>query len=199
MHLFTSLLIIFEGFSILIISYTVTLSQDLLHTRKLSEMWSFCLLKAFAVHLPSTSRQKRYVSKKKRKKKKKRKQKKRKKKFNKKVRKQQLRDFRAMASTCACAELYHSGQSCLQSLCYFCPAEDRDLWERDWSSESHTAYSRDFTFMSASQFASVNRNRRLVAVFIDQFTVSTFRYLFMLTLEPDRLHIFKSCQLSYIQ
>ena len=78
MHLFTSLLIIFEGFSILIISYTVTLSQDLLHTRKLSEMWSFCLLKAFAVHLPSTSRQKRYVSKKKRKKKK-RKQKKRKK------------------------------------------------------------------------------------------------------------------------
>ena len=99
MHLFTSLLIIFEGFSILIISYTVTLSQDLLHTRKLSEMWSFCLLKAFAVHLPSTSRQKRYVSKKKRKKKKKRKQKKRKKKFNKKVRKQQLRDFRAMAST----------------------------------------------------------------------------------------------------
>ena len=78
MHLFTSLLIIFEGFSILIISYTVTLSQDLLHTRKLSEMWSFCLLKVFAVHLPSTSRQKRYVSKKKRKKKK-RKQKKRKK------------------------------------------------------------------------------------------------------------------------
>ena len=71
MHLFTSLLIIFEGFSILIISYTVTLSQDLLHTRKLSEMWSFCLLKAFAVHLPSTSRQKRYVSKKKRKKKRK--------------------------------------------------------------------------------------------------------------------------------
>lgn len=69
MHLFTSLLIIFEGFSILIISYTVTLSQDLLHTRKLSEMWSFCLLKAFAVHLQSTSRQKRYVSKKKRKKK----------------------------------------------------------------------------------------------------------------------------------
>ena len=189
MHLFTSLLIIFEGFSILIISYTVTLSQDLLHTRKLSEMWSFCLLKAFAVHLQSTSRQKRYVSKKKRKKKK----------FNKEVRKQKLRDFRAMASTCACAELYHSGQSCLQSLCYFCPAEDRDLWERDWSSESHTAYSRDFTFMSASQFASVNRNRRLVAVFIDQFTVSTFRYLFMLTLEPDRLHIFKSCQLSYIQ
>lgn len=71
MHLFTSLLIIFEGFSILIISYTVTLSQDLLHMRKLSEMWSFCLLKAFAVHLRSTSRQKRYVSKKKRKKKRK--------------------------------------------------------------------------------------------------------------------------------
>ena len=142
----------------------------------------------FAVHLPSTSRQKRYVSKKKRKKKEK-KTEKTKKKFNKKVRKQQLRDFRAMASTCACAELYHSGQSCLQSLCYFCPAEDRDLWERDWSSESHTAYSRDFTFMSASQFASVNRNRRLVAVFIDQFTVSTFRYLFMLTLARRIAHL----------
>ena len=132
-------------------------------------------------------------------KKKEKKTEKTKKKFNKKVRKQQLRDFRAMASTCACAELYHSGQSCLHSLCYFCPAEDCDLWERDWSSESHTAYRRDFTFMSASQFASVNRNRRLVAVFIGQFTVSTFRYLFMLTLGPDRLHIFKSCQLSYIQ
>ena len=111
------------------------------------------------------------------------------KKFNKKVRKQQLRDFRAMASTCACAELYHSGQSCLQSLCYFCPAEDRDLWERDWSSESHTAYNRDFTFMSVSQFASVNRNRRLVAVFIDQFTVSTFQYLFMLTLARQIAHL----------
>ena len=43
--------------------------------------------------------------------------------------------------------------------------------------------------MSASQFASVNRNRRLVAVFIDQFAVSTFRYLFMLTLARRIAHL----------
>ena len=49
------------------------------------------------------------------KKKKEKKTEKTKKKFNKKVRKQQLRDFRAVASTCACAELYHTGAMAILS------------------------------------------------------------------------------------
>ena len=59
-------------------------------------------------------------------------------------------------------------------LCRPVSLTDHDLFGSDVEQDcSYTVFAVVF-FTLTKQFASVNRNRRLVAVFIDQFTVSTF-------------------------